>query len=95
MEFMFWGSFLYDKKGPCHIWTKETAVERKKANEELAALNAAREETCCTEWELTTGMRWTGLWNLPGKKPEWKFNKKNGKLVREGKARGIDWYHYG
>ena len=30
-EFMFWGCFSYDKKGPCHIWQPETAVERKKA----------------------------------------------------------------
>ena len=24
-EFMFWGSFRYDKKGPCHIWNAATA----------------------------------------------------------------------
>ena len=24
-EFMFWGSFSYDKKGPCHVWEKENA----------------------------------------------------------------------
>jgi transposase len=24
-EFMFWGCFSYDKKGPCHIWKSETA----------------------------------------------------------------------
>lgn len=25
-DFMFWGSFTYDEKGPCHIWRSETVV---------------------------------------------------------------------
>lgn len=25
-EFMFWGCFSYDKKGPCHIWKPETEI---------------------------------------------------------------------
>ena len=40
-EFMFWGSFSYDKKGPCHIWKPETAQEKKAAEAELAEMNAA------------------------------------------------------
>lgn len=28
-EFMFWGSFSYDKKGSYHCWVPETAKERK------------------------------------------------------------------
>jgi hypothetical protein len=40
-------------------------------------------------------MRRMGLGNLPGKRPEWKFTKKTGKLVREAKKGGIDWYRYG
>jgi transposase len=24
-DFMFWGCFSYDKKGPCHIWSPETS----------------------------------------------------------------------
>src|SRR5215471_5128591 len=40
-EFMFWGCFSYDKKGPCHIWKKETAAE-KKVTTGLARLNLAR-----------------------------------------------------
>ena len=31
---------------------------------------------------------------MPGKKPVWKWNKKNGKLVRDSSG-GIDWYRYG
>jgi hypothetical protein len=25
-EFMFWGCFLYDRKGPCYCWAPETAA---------------------------------------------------------------------
>ena len=39
---MFWGSFSYDKIGPCHIWRSETAQEEKAAEKELAEMNAAR-----------------------------------------------------
>lgn len=94
-EFMFWGCFSWDKKGSCHIWTKETAQERKKADEELVELNKALEPMLKMEWELSTKMRRMNLRRRPaGKKPQWKFTKKNGKLVREGKAGGIDWYRY-
>jgi hypothetical protein len=31
---------------------------------------------------------------LGGGKPQWRFTKANGKLVREGKVGGIDWYKY-
>ena len=31
-EFMFWGCYSYDRKGPCHIWTPETAQEKKLAD---------------------------------------------------------------
>ncbi|KAK2471400.1 hypothetical protein H9L39_17631 [Fusarium oxysporum f. sp. albedinis] len=39
-------------------------------------------------------MRKVGLRNLPGKKPEWKWNEKNGKLVRKEGKGGIDWWRY-
>ena len=32
--------------------------------------------------------------NMPGKKPVWKWNKKNGKLSRDTSKGGIDWYRY-
>ena len=53
---MFWGSFSYDKKGPCHIWKPETAQEKKIADAELAEMNAAREPECQEKWELVTGI---------------------------------------
>jgi len=32
-EFMFWGCFSYDLKGPCYIWEEEILAEKKKAKE--------------------------------------------------------------
>lgn len=52
---MFWGCLSWDKKGPCHIWTTETAQERKQADKEFAELNNALHERLKMEWELQTG----------------------------------------
>jgi len=46
---MFWGCFSWDKKGPCHIWTKETAQEKKQSEEELEEINEALKEHLQTE----------------------------------------------
>ena len=40
-EFIFWGCFSYDKKGPCHIWKSETQKEKEEVKKDLAAVNAA------------------------------------------------------
>jgi hypothetical protein len=45
------------------------------------------------QWEITNGIQRMGLQNLPGPKPQWRWNQKNGKLTR-GKGGGIDWYRY-
>ena len=92
-EFMFWGSFSYDKKGPCHIWLPESAQDKKIAEKELALINQRNEAACREEWELTTGLQRMKLRNPRGRKLQWKFTKKTGKLVRDGKG-GIDWYRY-
>jgi hypothetical protein len=36
---MFWGSFYYYKKGPCHIWEIETAAKKKACKADLDARN--------------------------------------------------------
>jgi hypothetical protein len=41
---MFWGSFIYDKKGPYYVWEKETAQEKKEKKEDLDAKNALIEK---------------------------------------------------
>ncbi|RKK06469.1 hypothetical protein BFJ65_g18666 [Fusarium oxysporum f. sp. cepae] len=93
-EFMFWGCFSYDKKGPFHCWSPETSKEKKEAEEAIQAMNAELEPVMKEKWELENGMRRLGLRNLPGKKPEWSWKKATGKLMREGKKGGIDWWRY-
>ena len=92
-ELMFWGSFTYDQKGPCHCFLPEIVKEKQAAERHLKALNKAVEPELRANWELETAMNRLGLRNRPGRKPKWKFTKKNGFLVREGKG-GIDWYRY-
>ena len=89
-EFMFWGCFSYDKKGPCHIWEKETAKEKKDADKALDDINATIEEEARQAWELETGIGRLGLRNKKGTKPTWKFTAKTGKITRNSKG-GIDW----
>ena len=93
-EFMWWSCFSYDKKGPYHVWKPETKAEKKKAEEELKALNDRNEPELKAEWELQTGMRRMGLRNKGGPKPQWRFTKETGKIVRESQKGGIDWYRY-
>jgi hypothetical protein len=69
MEFMFWGCFSYDKKGPCHIWKRETAQEKKKATEILNKINKELEPELRIQWELETGIRRLALRGVPGPKP--------------------------
>jgi transposase len=93
-EFMFWGCFSYDKKGPCHVWEDETKAERAQADKWLEDKNKALEPVCKADWELETAMRRVRIQRrMPGKPPIWKWGKKTGKLVRDSKG-GIDWYRY-
>lgn len=92
-EFMFWAAFSYDKKGPCHCWAPETAKEKKAAAEEVEKMNEELEPLMRSEWEISNGMRRLHLRQLPGPKPQWKWDKGHGKLTRSSKG-GIDWYRY-
>lgn len=92
-EFMFWGSFSYDYKGPCHCWRPETAAEKAFSEEKLAEINAELEPKKKEEWELLNGMKRTGLKGLGGPKPTWVWDKKHGKITRDGKG-GIDFWRY-
>jgi hypothetical protein len=56
-EFMFWGCFSYDKKGPFHIWKPETKKDKDAARKELSALNAVTEPEAKAAWELATAMK--------------------------------------
>lgn len=92
-EFMFWGCFSYELRGPCHCWMPESAKDLKLATEEVAALNAELEPIKRAEWEFITPFTRLGLRNKPGPRLAWRWNEKNGKLVRKSKG-GIDWYRY-
>lgn len=94
-EFMFWGCFSYDKKGPFHIQKAKTVSQKKAAEVDLDAQNALIEEKNKAAWELETRMRRINLTqNHSGRKPVWKYTKANGAIVRDkGKGR-IDWYRY-
>jgi len=41
---MWWSSFSYYEKGPCHIWKDETVKERNDAIKDLEKRNALIEE---------------------------------------------------
>jgi hypothetical protein len=90
-EFMFWGCFSYDRKGPMHIWKKETANERREVNKELEAINQQLEPMARAEWEVTTALPRMHLRGRPGgRAPTWQFTAPNGAVTRE-KGTGIDW----
>jgi hypothetical protein len=67
---MFWGSFSYNKKGPCYIWVPETSQSKKSAERELAIINREREAKSKLDWELETAMERIELRALPGRKPQ-------------------------
>jgi hypothetical protein len=94
-DFMVWGAFSYDKKGPFHIWAPGTAQDKKRAEQEITLLNQQLEPIRQAEWELNTSMARLKLRNgrAPGRAPIWKWNKKNGLLSRDSKG-GVDWYRY-
>jgi transposase len=93
-QFMFWGCFSYDKKGPCHIWADETVTEKKEADKWLEEQNKILEPEARANWEIETAMRRVRITrNMPGTKPTWRWNKANGKLTRDSSG-GIDWYRY-
>jgi transposase len=92
-EFMFWGCFSYDKKGPCHCWLPETKQEKEVAAARIEERNQELEPILKEQWELENSMRRLDLRNKPGRPPQWKWNKKTGKLSRDSSS-GIEWYRY-
>lgn len=94
MEFMFWGSFSYHEKDPCHCWLPETAAEKRGAETTITELKEALEPIFKEQCELSTGLSRINLrQQTPGRKPQWRFNQRTGKLARSARG-GIDWYRY-
>lgn len=87
---MFWGCYSYDKKGPFHIWRPETKKEKEQSQKEIDRLNEVLKPAAKEAWELETVMANMKLRSKGGRKAKWKWIKKHGKIVRDGKG-GIDW----
>ncbi|KAJ6276523.1 hypothetical protein J3E71DRAFT_348000 [Bipolaris maydis] len=92
-EFMFWACLSYDKKGPCHCWLLETKKDKEKVDKEIEEIDKNLEPLMKEQWKLNNSMRRLNLRLMPGRKPQWRWNQKNGKLA-SGKGSGIDWYRY-
>ncbi|KAF2464094.1 uncharacterized protein BDR25DRAFT_329374 [Lindgomyces ingoldianus] len=69
----------------------ETKKDRGRADKEINWMNKILEPLMKQQWEFTNGMHRLNLQTTPGRKPQWPWNQKNGKLAR-GKGPGIDWY---
>ncbi|CBF83503.1 uncharacterized protein ANIA_03048 [Aspergillus nidulans FGSC A4] len=76
-DFMVWGCFSYNKKGPLHIYKPETAAMWKQADIEIEAMNCELEPLCREEWELATGLSRVHLRPNRGRVPKWNWNEKN------------------
>lgn len=95
-EFLFWGCFSYDEKGPCHVWWPETAAQKKQAKLEIDALNLTIEPVLQARWEEEEACRYAAAREADPKRArhrKWKFREATGKLVRR-EGRGVDWYRY-
>ena len=98
-EFMFWGSFSYDKKGPCHVWEKETPEEKRDCKADLDTRNLLIEKANKQKWEKEQ-RKWLRDWKKAhGRAPRgvrkvWKHNEKTGAFVVKNRRGGINWYRY-
>jgi hypothetical protein len=48
---MFWEAFSFNKKGPCHVWEKETAEEKRERKANLDTRNSLIEKANKQKWE--------------------------------------------
>jgi hypothetical protein len=96
---MFWGAFLYDKKGPCHVWEDETKAEKLACKVELDRRNALRVDDDRASWQLKQDLEYSEYRRIhgrkkPGKQPQFRHSAGNGAYVREKGKGGIDWWRY-
>jgi hypothetical protein len=92
---MFWGLFLYDKKGPCHIWEDETLAEKAYCKKEFERRNALKLEDDQAAWQLKQDKEYTDYFKEKGKKkpgirPQFIHNEANGAYIRINGKGGID-----
>lgn len=96
-EFMFWGCFSYDKKGPCHIYVQEPNSSKRHAEEVIEEMNKSLEQIAKKKWDMEqeelSKMERLQARKRRGRPPTFKFSPKNGKLVRKSKG-GVDWWRH-
>ena len=69
LEFIFWGSFSYNKKGPCHVGEKEIIEEKKERKVDLDTRNKKNERRDKRKWEKEQ-REWIKEWiKAHGRKP--------------------------
>jgi len=98
-EFMFWGCFSYDQKGPCYIWEDKTAAKKKFAITEIKRMNKEKEADDRLAWELEQQLHREAYFGRHGRRiggvpTKWRHSKENRAYVREKGHGGIDWWRY-
>ena len=92
---MFWGAFSFNKKGPCHVWEKETAEEKRERKADLDARNSLIKKANKQKWEKEQ-RKWLRDWKkVHGRAPGgvrkvWKHNEKTGAFVMKNRRGGIN-----
>ena len=92
---MFWGAFSYDKKGPCHVWEKETAQEKKDRKDDLNKRNSLREKANKQKW-MKDQKKWlqeyvkTHSRKPGGTRKKWVHNKANRVYIIKNGRGGIN-----
>ena len=82
-EFMFWGCFSYDRKGPMHCWSTETLKEKRAATKELERINNALEPYAKSTWEALQTEKDARIIRKRGRKPQWKWDEAHGVTKRD------------
>jgi len=85
---MWWSCFLYDKKGPYHIWKPETKEEKEACKKDLEERNRLRFDEDKLNWELETGIqRLRATTTIRGRKPQFKHDETTrAYILKEGKG---------
>jgi hypothetical protein len=95
---MFWGSFSYDYKGPCHVYHTETAAERVSYQAIIDQYNAVLLPYKQQEWaclQAADTKKWQDLGRKkPGTPAKWEVFWKKHMMKREQGKGGVDFMRY-
>lgn len=90
---MFWRSFSYDNKGPCHIWELKTSEHRKVATGKLKKINRELDSVLKAQWIEKEATCYANQAWPRGRHAIWKGDAAYNKLERKSRE-SIDWYRY-